>query len=79
MHEITTDADGNQHGSDGVHTVSLMIDGMTDTGRMFKRRAVKAAGTPEAVEVNWLVCELNGVRVYQQGDAVIVTTRDMYP
>lgn len=74
MHEITTDADGHQHGSDGVVTVSLHGE-----GRMFKRRAIHAVGTPEAREVCWLVTEIDGVRVYQSGANVIVTKQDIYP
>lgn len=76
VHEITTDEHGNQHGTDGVVTVSLIARGQ---GRMFKRRAVKAAGTPAAHETCWLVAELNGVRVYQRGLYVIVTTEDLNP
>lgn len=79
MHEITTDENGNSHGTDGQFTVSLLRDPMADEARMFKRRAIKQAGSADAVEVNWLVAELNGVRVYQNGAAVIVTTQDLYP
>ena len=74
VHQITTDAEGNQHGSDGNITVTL-IGG----GRMFKRRAVKGVGSGESSEVCWLVAELDSVRVYQQGSNVIVTKQEMYP
>lgn len=74
IHEITTDAAGHQHGTDGAITVSLL-----GAGRMFKRRAVKGVGTEQAEEVCWLVAELNGVRVYQHGASIVVTERDMYP
>lgn len=72
-HEIVVDPDGTQHGTDGDVTVTLQ------GGRMFKRRAIKAAGTERAYEVSFLVAELNGVRVYQSGRDVIVTTQDLYP
>lgn len=75
IHEIATDENGHRHGTDGEHTVSLLAQ----EGRMFKRRAIKNAGTEAAQEVSWLVAELNGVRVYQNGPNVIVTTKDMYP
>jgi hypothetical protein len=75
MHEITTDEAGHAHGTDGTHTLSLL----DPAGRMFRRRAIKAVGTEAAREENWLVAELNGVRVYQRGAAVIVTTQDMWP
>lgn len=74
-HEIITDASGTRLGTDGSVRVLLM----DETGRMFKRRAIKAAGTPGATEVNWLVVELNGVRVYQNGLDIIVTTQDLNP
>lgn len=74
IHEITTDEAGHQHGTDGTITVSLH-----GAGRMFKRRAVKGVGTAQAAEVCWLIAELNGVRVYQHGTSIVVTSRDMYP
>ena len=73
-HEIVVDPDGTQHGTDGDVTVTMQGE-----GRMFKRRAIKAAGTESAYEVSFLVAELNGVRVYQSGRDVIVTTQDLYP
>lgn len=74
VHEITRDANGHQIGSDGTVTVSLI-----GNGKMFKRRAIKGVGTGAAEEVSWLVAELNGVRVYQTGMNVIVTTEDLNP
>ena len=74
VHEITRDDHGNQIGTDGQITVSLIGD-----GRMFKRRAVKGVGTEGAQEVCWLVCEMDGVRVYQQGNNIVVTRKDMNP
>jgi hypothetical protein len=75
VHEITVDAEGNRHGTDGTLTVSLL----GTEGRMFKRRAVKGVGSGAGEETCWLVAELNGVRVYQEGANVIVTTDDLYP
>lgn len=74
VHEITADPDGTRHGTDGTVTVTLQGE-----GRMFKRRAIKGAGTESAYEVSFLVVELNGVRVYQSENNVIVTTQDLYP
>lgn len=70
VHEITTDAEGNRHGTDDEITVTLL----GRDGRMFKRRATSTGGG----ESCWLVAELNGVRVYQEGAHVIVTDRDLY-
>lgn len=73
VHEVTTDAEGVHVGTDGDITVSLV------GGRMFKRRAIKGVGTEGAQEVCWLVCELDGVRVYQSGRNVIVSRADINP
>lgn len=74
IHEITRDEHGHQIGSDGTITVSLI-----GNGKMFKRRAIKGVGTEGAQEVCWLVCELDGVRVYQSGRNVIVSRADINP
>lgn len=74
VHEITADEAGNRHGTDGRITVTLI-----GPGRMFKRRAVKGVGSGESTEVCWLVAELDGVRVYQHGNNVIVTRDEMHP
>ncbi len=74
IHEITTDERGNQIGTDGNITVSLIGE-----GRMFKRRAVKGAGSENAQEVCWLVAEIDGVRLYQNGNQIILTRQDMNP
>ena len=74
VHEITRDDLGNQIGTDGQITVSLIGD-----GRMFKRRAIKGIGSGNSEEVCWLVAEMDGVRVYQQGNSIIVTKNDMNP
>lgn len=51
-----------------------------DGGRVFKRRAIKNACTPEAYEVTWHVAELNGVRVYvDESGSIVVTTQDINP
>jgi hypothetical protein len=74
VHEITRDDLGNQIGTDGTITVSLIGE-----GRMFKRRAVKGAGSENAQEVCWLVAEIDGVRLYQNGNQIILTRQDMNP
>lgn len=73
-YEIVTDAVG-RHGTDGELTVTLL----GPEGQMFKRRAIKGVGSGRPISVDWLVTELNGVRVYQSGRNVVVTTQDLYP
>jgi len=49
-------------------------------GKVFIRNGLRInapPGTPD--KVRWLVGELNGVRVYIDGDNAILTTRDLYP
>ena len=52
-----------------------------ETGRLFKRRAVKAAGSPAAKPVGAMVAELDGVRLYLLFDVggaqVLLTRRDV--
>ena len=74
VHEIAVDEAGNLHGTDGKITVTL-IGG----GRMFKRRAVKGVGSGDSQQICWLVAELDGVYVYQQGNSVIVMAQDILP
>lgn len=74
VHEIVVSDAGYKVGTDGVITTTLL-----DAGRMFKRRAFKNVGSGAQEEQCWLVTELNGVRVYQRGLEVIVTTQDLYP
>lgn len=75
VHEIVTDEFGNRHGTDGKITVSLH----GADGRMFKRRAIKQVGTEQSSQVCYLAVELNGVKVYQRGNNVIVTTQELNP
>lgn len=67
--------DGARVASNGLASLSLLDAG----GRVFKRRAVKGAGTEQARRVEWAVAELNGVRVYFDGTHVMVTTQDLMP
>jgi hypothetical protein len=75
VHEITHGEHGHRHGTDGHITVSLL----EEDGRMFKRRAIKGFGAGSGEETCWLVAELDGVRVYQQGNHIVVTRQDLYP
>ena len=72
--EITRSEHG-QHGSDGTRIVTLL----DADGKMFKRRAIKGVGTAVARNVEWLVVELGGVRVYCSEQGVVVTRQDLMP
>lgn len=74
-YEITVDEHGNRHGTDGAMTVTLL----GTEGRMFKRCAIKGIGSGDPQPAALLVTELNGVRVYQTGAHVVVTTEDLHP
>jgi membrane protein len=61
---------------------------VTIAGFFFGRKAAETrvfeeiqrlVGTEGAQEVCWLVCELDGVRVYQSGRNVIVSRADINP
>ena len=68
---------GDWHASNS--SIAMTVQG----GRLFKRNAIKQAGSPGAFKVQWLVGELDGVRVYVKdtGEAVhlIMTKADLYP
>ena len=74
VHEITIGKQGDQIGTDGQMTVTLIGD-----WRMFKRRAIKGAGSENAEEVCWLVAEIDGVKLYQNGSHIVLTKQDMNP
>jgi len=49
-------------------------------GRVFRRRAIKLnQATGERGRVEWIVGELDGVRVYFDGTNVVLTRRDLMP
>ncbi len=48
--------------------------------QIFKRRAIKRVGTPEAYAVEWVVVELlDGTRIYAEGGRVCITRHDLNP
>lgn len=73
--EITVDEHGMSHATDGTVSISLL----DQSGRMFKRRAIKGVGSGNSQEITWLVAELDGVRLYQNGNHIVMTKQDMYP
>lgn len=73
--QLATTFEGGRHATDGQRVVTLM-----EPGRMFRRRAIKKHPDGSASEVSWLVVELNGVRLYVDGNGnAVVTTRDLQP
>lgn len=73
--EIAPLPDGGRTATNGAATITLL----DSDGLIFRRRAIKRAGTEQAQQVEWAVAELHGVRVYFDGVNVLVTTRDMQP
>ena len=64
------------HGYHEPGDVSMSVVG----GRMFFRRSIKLnPRTGEQRRTEWMVGELDGVRVYVIGRNVIVTKEDLYP
>lgn len=63
---------------------ALATDGgkrvVVDGGKAFNRRAIKKhLKTGETEHLSLLVCDLDGVRVYVNGDKITVTKQDLYP
>ena len=77
---ITGEQGGELHASNGHVGLSVFSDGDT---RMVKRNAIKDACTASARKVQWLVAELNGVKVYVADDGstvnIVLTEQDLYP
>lgn len=73
--EITASPAGGKIATNG----SVLISLPEADGRLFRRRAVKNAGTEAMQSVEWAVAELDGVRVYVDGQSVIVTRADLSP
>lgn len=46
---------------------------------MFWRRSYKGVGSGNTKEIRWLVAELDGVRLYCDGEKFLLTKKDMYP
>ena len=58
-------------------TVIVLPDGES---KLFKRRTVRLReGDDEAQEDCWLVGELDGVRVYVEGNHIVMTRANLYP
>jgi hypothetical protein len=71
---IHKDENGVHHGTLGGAMLSVY-----DGGRAFMRRAIKGLGSANARQVDWLVGELDGVRVYVKDGHVIMTKADLLP
>lgn len=64
-----------QVATNGAQTLTLLELG----GKVFRRRAVKGVGTGQARRIEWIVAELDGVRVYFDGQHVVVSHQDLMP
>ena len=71
MYEITTEGDLQF----AEYDKQVLVEG----GKMFWRRAFKNACSPQCTEVRWLVAELDGERIYCDGNKILMTKRDVYP
>lgn len=78
---LPADTDGTREmlSGDGAARVTCLAD--VQPRQLFKRRAVKRAGTPQAYSVEWVVVELaDGTRVYVEGACnVVATKKDIMP
>lgn len=80
--EISQDADGSRIAvaTEIPAAVAVVVVKPDGDSRIFRRRGVKfdpmAGGKQNTC---WLVAELNGVRAYLDGGALVLTTQDLYP
>ena len=73
--EITDLPHGGKVASNGAQRLQVIDEG----SKVWRRRAIKRAGSEAAEAVEWAVAELDGVRVYFNGTDCILTRQDMYP
>ena len=73
--EITKDEHGTYVAVGDDCRLAVLPDGPS---RIFRRRAIKS-GPEGSSEVCWLVGELNGVRLYKDGNNLVMTTQDISP
>lgn len=72
--EITA-VDGAMVATNGAATIKVdTVEG----SRLFRRRAVRAGQAGQRA-IEWVVAELDGVRVYFDGTNAVVTREDLMP
>lgn len=69
--------DGSVEASNGVLEITTVSKALVP--KVFKRRAVKKLASGELEEVEWLVCELGGIRVYIDKEGIVMTDMDLNP
>ena len=76
---VDRDESGNITASDGLRTVTVAVENGEDTS-YFHRVAIHKAMGPQGREgvERVFVAELDGVRLYVNGDSMILTKRDLY-
>ena len=72
--ELVRDEDGTQHAIGGVFSVTV-LPAKSDTCRIFWRNRIKPFARP-AIKERILVAQLDDVRLYVQGDQIIMTKKD---
>jgi hypothetical protein len=71
------DPDNIGHAMHDGKILSVMPDGEQTV--KFRCGIKKNLMTGETTHIRWLVGELNGVKVYVNGDNIIMTTRELHP
>ena len=66
---------GVSSATDGTRVVTAL----DPEAKMFRRRGIKGVGSGDAMQIEWLVVEQAGVRVYVSGNGVVVTKQDLMP
>lgn len=74
--KITEDEDGVKHATSIQGVLSVLPDGET---KVFMRNFIKMGfGGKPSGKHRWLVGELDGVRIYVNGNKFILTKQDLY-
>lgn len=78
--QIKFEEDGSINCTNGQIVLSVIPSNTNEKVTAFKRRAIrKNLKTGETTHVEWLVGELNGVRIYIKGTNLILSTFDLNP
>lgn len=67
---LSKDQDGTRHAINSKLSVTVLNDGDTN---LFKRRSIKGVGSGSPSYATCLVAQLDGVCVYIQDDAIVIT------
>ncbi len=75
--DIDRSENGLVHATNDAMAIHVHTEGSSKVfHRVGIQKNLKMGGTNK---IKWLVCEIDGVRLYVNGDTLILTKKDLYP